>query len=210
MRLWPKAAAVTRSMRERRKQALRRLARHELDQRRIDLGAWREGGGRNGEENAGVRAPLGEHGQPPVILGSRLGHDAVGHLALEHQHEPIEPRRPWLGLEPADEQRRGDAVGQIGDDAGGRGEAQGAAIDLARIGGDDRRAVPDRARRCRAERGGNARPSRCDDPRRAFDKQRTCEAARAGADFDDGRSFERTCGAGDAAGQIEIEQEILA
>ena len=49
-----------------------------------------------------------------------------------------------------------------------------------------------------------------DDAGRAFEKQRPGEAAGPRANFDDGRSFERSGGAGDAAGEIEIEQEILA
>ena len=49
-----------------------------------------------------------------------------------------------------------------------------------------------------------------DDARRAFEQKRTGEPAGAGADLDDGHALERTGGAGDAARQIEIEQEVLA
>ena len=56
LRLWPKAAAVTRS-RALTSQCGRGVAlRHELDERRIDLGARGERLGRKGEEDTrGVR-----------------------------------------------------------------------------------------------------------------------------------------------------------
>ena len=41
-------------------------------------------------------------------------------------------------------------------------------------------------------------------------EQRAREAARAGADLDDGHAVERAGRARDAAGEVEIEQEILA
>ena len=63
------------------------------------------------------RAPAGEHGEPAIGLRARLRHDALGDLALEHQHQPVVPGRPRLGGEPADEQRGRDVVGQVGDDA---------------------------------------------------------------------------------------------
>ena len=45
---------------------------------------------------------------------------------------------------------------------------------------------------------------------RALREQRARQAAGAGADLDDGDAVERPGGARDAAGQVEIEQEILA
>jgi hypothetical protein len=45
--------------------------------------------------------------------------------------------------------------------------------------------------------------------RRAFEQQRSGQPARPGPHFDNGCSFERSCGAGNAAGEIEIEQEVL-
>ena len=49
-----------------------------------------------------------------------------------------------------------------------------------------------------------------DDAGRTLHEQRSGEAAGPWADLDDGRAFERSRGAGDAAGEIEVEQEILA
>ena len=108
--------------------------------------------------------------------------------------------------------RRGvrDAIGQVGDDACRRRQAEGAIVDLTRIGGDNVEPAQDRAVG-HIPQGGEAALVLLDgdDAGRAFDKQRSGQAARPGPDFDDGRSFERSCGAGDAAGEIEIEQEVL-
>ena len=49
-----------------------------------------------------------------------------------------------------------------------------------------------------------------DHPARAFGEQRARQSARARADLDHGRAVQGTGGARDAAGEIEIEQEILA
>ena len=65
----------------------------------------------------GLAAPAGEHGQPPVGFGSGHGGDSFCDLALEHQHQPVVPGRPWLDGEPGDQERGGDIVGQVRDDA---------------------------------------------------------------------------------------------
>ena len=41
-------------------------------------------------------------------------------------------------------------------------------------------------------------------------EERARQAARPGADFDDDDAFQRAGGARDAAGQVEVEEEILA
>ena len=61
------------------------------------------------------------------------------------------------------------------------------------------------------ERGDRARVALDrDDAAGAFGEQRAGEAAGPGPDLDHGHAVERTGGAGDARGQIEVEQEILA
>src|SRR5215203_4903351 len=45
---------------------------------------------------------------------------------------------------------------------------------------------------------------------RAFGEQRACQSARARPDLDHHRAVQGTCGPRDAAGEIEIEQKILA
>ena len=92
-------------------------ARHKLHQRRRHLRRRHEGRGRDVEQDFRLRAPARQHREPAVGLRAGLRHDALGDLALEHQHEPVVPGRPRLDGEPADQQRGRDVVGQVGDDA---------------------------------------------------------------------------------------------
>ena len=171
--------------------------RHEVA--RIDL-----------EGDARLRAPTGEHAEAAigVILGR--GDDALGHLLLEHQRRRRPPRRPGIGAQPADEQRSRDVVRQVGDDtrrtaadAGGEVLGQGISLDdlqLARIGvgdlGERRQAAPVALD--------------CDDALGAAGEQGAGQAAGTGADLDHGDAFQRSAGAGDAGGQIEVQEEVLA
>ena len=66
--------------------------------------------------SAPARASRASTAEPPVVLAfARRRDDALGDLALEHQGQPVEPRRP-VRRQPADQQRRGDVVGQVGAD----------------------------------------------------------------------------------------------
>ena len=49
-----------------------------------------------------------------------------------------------------------------------------------------------------------------DHRRRAVGEQRSRQPAGAGADLDDGGALQRSGGARDTAGQVEVEEEILA
>ena len=95
----------------------RRAARNQLDQRRRDFGRRHERGRRDVEQDARLGAPAGQHRQAAVRLRARRRGDAFRDLALEHQHQPVEPGRPRLGGQPADQERGRDVVGQVGDDA---------------------------------------------------------------------------------------------
>ncbi len=108
------------------------------------------------------------------------------------------------------EQRRADVVGQVGDDARRRAGGQRRHVDLQRvaldhlepagIGGGD---LGQRRQAARVALDG-------DDPARTAGEQGAREAAGARADFHDRRTLQRARGAGDAAGQVEVEQEVLA
>src|SRR6185437_12869156 len=144
------------------------------------------------------------------VLAAGLGNDAVGDLALEHEHEPVEPRRPGLRLEPTDEEGGGDAIRQVGNDAGSPARCKRAVVYFPCVGGDDVEPVW-------IERGDGGEGSEAalilldgDDARCSLKKKGTGEPARPRPDLDDGRAFERPCGAGDTSGQIEVEQEVLA
>ena len=87
---------------------------------------------------------------------------------------------------------------------------QSRVVHLSRIGADD-------VEPAGIERGDRRKCRQAalvfldsDDARGAFEQKRAGEAARSRADLDDGHAFEGSGGAGDAARQIEIEQEVLA
>ena len=160
----------------------------------------------------GPRAPLGDHRQPPVGLDAGRGDDALGHLLLEHQHHAPVPGRPGLALEPADEQQRGDVVGQVGDDhrLGRRCRRQARASRPRARRRNAPRAGPDSARRWPPAPAGSARRA----PRRRRARhppgRARASARRARPDLDHGAARERAGGAGDAPRQVEIEDEVLA
>src|SRR6478609_5505158 len=132
LRRWPKVAAVTRS-------SIATL--HSGCEVAFGTSSTREestlGRGVKGEQDAREGAPLAEHGEPPIVAGAGLCHDAERDLALKHQHQAVEPGRPRLSLEPANEEGGRDTIGQVGDDACRWLQVEGAIIDLTRVGGDN-------------------------------------------------------------------------
>ncbi len=162
----------------------------------------------------GPRPPTRERAEAAVVgaLGGRRD-DAPRDLALEHQRQAVEERRPGLGLQPAGQELRRDVIGKIGADpqrraAGLRDQRFGS--DFKRVAGDDLEpAGPAGADFGQRGQGPRVALDR-DHLFRALRQQRAGERARSGADFDHHDAVERTCGAGDLARQIEIEQEVLA
>ena len=61
----------------------------------------------------GGAKPLGDDRQAAIVGGAGGGGDAVGDFALEHQGHAVE--QPDI-FQPADQQRRCDIVGQVGDE----------------------------------------------------------------------------------------------
>ena len=159
----------------------------------------------------GLAAPIGQN-REPTIGGAlrRARHDALGHFALKHQNEPVEPRRPRLGFEPAGKKRGRDVVGQVGANARGAfATYKPGKISLQCIAFDDIEPPWIVIRDLRERR--EAAPVALDrnDFARAFGEQRPRESAGAWADLDNGRIGQRRGGARDAAGEIEIEKKIL-
>ena len=180
-----------------------------LDEGRVDLGPRREGRRGKREENAGRGAPLSNHRKPAIVFAAGRGHDPFGELALKHQHHAVEPGRPGVALQPGDEEGRGDAIGQVGDDAHGGGKRKRGVVEILCIGGNNIETP-------RIERGDGFERRQTapvlfygDDARGAFEEQGAGEAAGTRPDLDDCDPFERPRRAGDAPGQIEIEQEVL-
>ena len=105
------------------------------------------------------RSPLRQDRKPAIGFRTRLGDDPLRDLALEHQHHAVPPGRPGFRRQPADQQRRGDGVGQVGDDA--RLCAGGQQRAASRFRAHRLRspaAAPDNARRSRPGPAGSAHP----------------------------------------------------
>ena len=185
----------------------------ELHDARGDLRRRHEGRGRHVEEDPRprVRQPH-EHAEAAVVARSRrVGDDALGDLALEHQRQRSPPGRPRLGGEPAGQQRGADVVGQVGDDPGRRAAGERRAGRSPARRRRRPRAGRDNARRSRRAPAGSARRARSRRPRAAP----AASSARVrppgpGPTSMTVASVERPGGARDAAGQIEVEQEVLA
>jgi hypothetical protein len=82
-----------------------------------------------------VAAPLGEDRETAIGLGARLRHDALGHLALEHQRHGRPERRPCLGRQPAHQKLGAHVVGQVGHDPDGRGQMR-RPVEIERVAMD--------------------------------------------------------------------------
>ena len=186
---------------------LGRAARHQPHHRGGHLGLRHEGGRGNVEQDFGLGAPVGEHREPAIGLVILLRDDPLGDLALKHQHHHVVPGRPWLDREPVHQQRGRDIVGQVGDDFCTFAAQHRAGIEALRVGVHDLE-PPGIALGDIVERGQRALVAfDRDDALGAQRQQRARQAAGAGADLDDGGAFERTCGARDPRGEVEVEQE---
>ena len=133
--------------------------------------------------------------------------DPLGDLLLEHQGQRSPPRRPGLGLEPAQEQRGPDIVGQVGDDMRATADAR-RLVDFSASPSTTRSRSPNssRARPGPGCSAGRARPRR---PRLRLE-QGAGQAAGAGADLINPLAVQRAGNRGDPREQLPVEDEILA
>src|SRR5262249_35360829 len=162
------------------------------------------------EAAARLQPPANEDRQASVALAAGGGDNAFGDLALEHQHEPVVPGRPRLEREPADQQRGGNVVGQVRNDARAGAAEERTRIEVERIADYDPEAsrIPHSDLVERRDRAVVALD--CDHLARACSEKRTGEPARPGTDLNDIHALERICSARDASGEVEIEEKILA
>src|SRR5262249_33873660 len=116
---------------------------------------------------------------------------------------------PGFGREPADEQGGCNVEGQVGHDPRRRAPEMRARVERDRIACLDVE-LTRITRRELTERRERALVALDRDDMRLLLKKRAGEPAGAGADLDHGHAGERTRGARDAAGEVEIEQKILA
>ena len=96
----------------------------------VDVGRRREGAGREREEVLDVRVDLREGGERAVVADAGRGGDAVGDLALHHEHGAAEEAGA-RGGEEVEQDVGGDVVGEVADDVEVEG-AQGPGLEASR------------------------------------------------------------------------------
>ena len=102
-----------------------------MDNARHDLRGWDESAGRDLEHDLRLREPLYEDRKASIRFAAWRRDKALGDLALEHQGQTLIIAD---SVEPTEEQRRGDVVGQIGDNLARR-VRQPSRVDGQRVGG---------------------------------------------------------------------------
>ena len=177
----------------------------------LDLG--RRGESPRGQAHDHLRPSqrLGQDGEPPIGLRAAGGGDPVRHLLLEHQGHGGGLER---SCEPVDEQGGGDVIGEVGDDPDGKAGRvlghEGGLVHLHGVGANDDEPTFGDV---------DERPQQFDeagialhrhDLGDAFVQQRARQAAGAGPDLQHGRTLQRAGQAGDLAGEVQVEQEMLA
>ena len=142
------------------------------------------------------------------MFAIRLGDNAFRHFALEHQGQAGPERWPVFNGQPLDQQRRPDIVGQVGGNGRARRQQRGfvhlhrICVDHLQLAGIGLGNLCQRGQAARVALHRNHLG-------RAFHQQRPCQPARTGADFVHRLAF-NSGGAGDLAGEIEVEKKILS
>ena len=131
--------------------------------------------------------------------------EPLGHFLLEHQRKAAIGRDP---RQPAQEERRRDVIGKIGDDLARR-RRQSRRIEGQRIAFDKGEPPGKGSGQLGERRQAAVVALDRDDMRGAFEQQGAGEAAGAGPNLDDCDTVERTRRPRDPPRQVEIEEKIL-
>ena len=176
-----------------------------MDDGRGHLGRRGEGGGGQMHDDAGGADGLGDDRQTAVGVLARPSGDALGHFLLEHQGEAV--RQPRTS-QPFDQQGGADVVGQVRHQMGRTGDQIGL-LHLQRIGLDDSQAAGAVVQF--GQQGNEARILFHQDHGAGVGFQQGArQAAWAGADLDHRAALERTGQTHDLAGDVQVQQEMLA
>jgi hypothetical protein len=181
-----------------------RRQRHEPHDRRVHLRRRPERAGRHLEQVFHAAARLQHDAQPAVDLAARVGGHAVHHFLLQHEVHVAD--RGGV-LERVEQQRRGDVVGQVADQADRCAARERGDVDGERVGFDDLELADARGRRAQA-RGQVAveldRGQRAD-----AREQREGERAFARADLDEALARLRVDRAQQPVDDAALVQEML-
>lgn len=95
----------------------------------VNFGGWGEGVGTEGEEDLGDSVHLGGGGEEAEVAATGRGGDALGDLALHHEHGGGEEAGGGEGgAEEMEQDIGGDVVGEVADDVDVRGGVVGVAL----------------------------------------------------------------------------------
>ena len=179
--------------------------RTEMDNARHDLRRWDEGPRRDLEHDLRLCEPLYEDRKASIRFAAWHGDKALGDLTLEHQGQTFIIADP---VEPAEEERRGDVVGQIGDNLARR-IRQLRRVDRQRVGGYHIEAPGIANGELFKSRKTTRVTFDRDNPTGVGGEQRTGQPAGTGADLDDRGILQRPGGPDDPARQVQVEEEML-
>ena len=179
--------------------------RHDIDNTRPHLRRRDKSSGRDVEHDLRLREPLNEDREASVRFAARRPDEALGDLTLEHQGQTRIFADP---IEPTDQQRRGDIVGQVGDNLARRVRQLGR-IEGQRIAGHH--IEPMRINRGEFFKGRETTGVAfdCNNPASPGRQQRPCQPAGPRANLDDGCVVEWSGCAGDTAREVQVEEEML-
>ena len=178
----------------------------------IPRGGVKAAGGTSNRIRACV-APAGQHGEPAVVARCvRRRDDALRDLALEHQRQPVEPGGQGSVSSQRDQQRRRDVIRQVGADPDRP----------VRAGGERRRSTSSASPATTSSRPGHGAAISASAGRQRASRSiamtfraPSASSARVRPPGPGPTSTTVTpssgpARAGDPAGEVEVEQEILA
>ena len=87
-----------------------------------------------------IGPPLCKQRQTAIGLGAGLGHDPLGHFALEHQRQALPERWPFLRGQPTHQQLCPHVIGQVRRDTDRWGQ-MGQRVDFKGVAFDHRQTV---------------------------------------------------------------------
>ena len=182
-------------------------ARDQMHHGRGHLGRRGEGGGRQVHDDPRLGDGLGDDRQTAVGVVVGVGDDPLGDLLLEHQGQAGGPPGPG---QPLDEQGGADIVGQVGDHVRAPAIGQGGLVDLQSVRLDHLKAAGRRLGEFAQQRQEAAVLLDRNQPAGVAFQERPGQAAGPRTHLDHCVALEGPGQARDLAGDVQVQQEVLA